>query len=74
MELRCNNCNEIIDGFTSSHYSNITTHYVYNKEKRTFEVVGKEFDMDYNVDIEYYCLKCGKVLSEEISEEIVDIL
>ena len=74
MELRCNNCNEIIDAFTSSHYANITTHYIYNKEKRTFEEVGEEVDTDYNVDTEYRCSKCKKVLSEEISNEIIDIL
>lgn len=64
MELRCNNCNEILEEFGCDYDARVMSCYSYNKETCKYELMSQELDNEANSHI--YCVKCGKTLSQEI--------
>ena len=64
MELRCNHCNKILDEFGCEYNADVTNHYTYNEEMGKFEITYQELNDDDNSN--FYCLNCGKTLSNEI--------
>lgn len=64
MELRCNNCNEIIVEFGCDYNADVSSYYYYDEKEGKFKLTHQE--LNNNNDSNFYCAECGKTLSDEI--------